>query len=236
MTRKRRTKDEHIQEKKEIEEQFHAPKEIKFKPLTKGQEDYIIAISENTVTFCDGPPGTGKTMLAVGMACQYLEQGRVEKIFIARPAVQASKNGIGFTPGTIEEKIAPYMIPVMEYLQMFLGHKLKDYLERKIIVLEPLEFLKGRSFHKTFMILDESQNGAKEGVKMFVSRMGKDSKVIVAGDRNQKDIYDNGFSFIFDRLHERPIKNFATVVMTKDDIVRNPLLKDFLDLFEDIYG
>lgn len=212
---------------------------INLKPKTQNQEDYIRCLVENDVVFCSGPAGTGKSHLAIGLACQYLQEGKVDKILVARPAVEASgkKGGLGALKGYLWDKIEPYMQPAVEHFEQFLGEtKLQALKEKEVIQFEPLEFLRGRNYHQTFMILDESQSATLDQLIMFVSRMGRRSKVAVLGDPHQTDIpkageYGTDLEYMVDKVIKAELPNFGACQLTHADIIRNPILAPFLQLF-----
>jgi len=158
------------------------------KPKTKNQEEYIKAIEKNDVTFCTGPAGTGKTAVAVGIACDYLLDKRVEKLVVTRPVIESGR-GLGFLPGTFEEKIHPYLIPVLEEMEFRLNtNRVQAYRDEGKIEVVPLEYMRGRNFHNCFVVLDEAQNATFEQLKMFVTRIGWDSKAVINGDIDQTDL------------------------------------------------
>jgi phosphate starvation-inducible PhoH-like protein len=158
------------------------------KPQTKNQASYIRDIAENDITFCTGPAGTGKTAIAVGMACEYLLEGRIEKVIITRPIIESGR-GIGFLPGSAMEKVHPYMVPVIEEMEEYLGKEaLHRYRSTDVIQVCPLEYMRGRNFHNAFVILDEAQNCTIKQIKMFITRIGKNSKVVLNGDIDQVDL------------------------------------------------
>ena len=138
----------------------------KLKPKTRNQSDYIISMSENDVTFCSGPAGSGKTAVAVGLACEYILNNKVEKIVITRPVVESGR-GIGFLPGSLVEKVHPYMVPIIEEMKLYLGVETFNTMRStNEIEICPLEYMRGRNFHSTFMILDEAQNATFEQIKI----------------------------------------------------------------------
>jgi phosphate starvation-inducible PhoH-like protein len=202
------------------------------KPLvakTNGQHDYIRAICENDIILATGPAGTGKTAVAVGMAAQAILRGDVEKIIITRPCVEANgkmNNNFGALPGELEEKIAPYLKPAFEELEKFLGREaFLKFRYAKQIEVSPLEFMRGRNFHNAFMILDEAQNCTAEQLKMFITRMGDDTKVCINGDTNQTDLRHGGITdleVVCDKLDG--IEGIAIVELNESDIVRNPMI------------
>jgi len=202
----------------------------KFKSKTKNQTSYIEDISENDVTFCYGPAGTGKTAVAVALACQYLSEGRIDSIVLTRPIIQTGK-GIGFLPGSLEDKINPFLVPLLEELEVHLGsHVVKQLIVDEVIKLCPLELMRGRNFHGSFMILDEAQNAEWDQIKMFLTRMGRDAKCVITGDINQTDIYHCDLSGMMEKLEG--INGVAVSELTKDDIVRNGIIGRILNALE----
>jgi phosphate starvation-inducible PhoH-like protein len=160
----------------------------KLSPKTNNQADYIRTISESEVTVCIGPAGSGKTAVSVGMACEYILSDKVKKIIITRPVVESGK-GLGFLPGTFDEKIHPYLVPVLEEMNLYLGRdSVKSLREKGLIEVCPLEYMRGRNFHNSFMILDEAQNCTYEQIKMFLTRIGRNSKAVLNGDLDQSDL------------------------------------------------
>ena len=158
------------------------------RPKTRNQENYMGQINRSDVTFCSGPAGSGKTSVSVGMACEYLIEKKVDKIIITRPVVESGR-GLGHLPGTLVEKINPYLIPILEEMNQYLTKSTVEmYRNRNIIELCPLEYMRGRNFHNCFMILDEAQNATFEQIKMFITRIGKDSKAVINGDLRQSDL------------------------------------------------
>jgi len=167
------------------------PKRRTLKPKTDNQARYIQQMSESDLTFCSGPAGSGKTNVAVGLACQYLLEQKIEKIIITRPVVETGR-GLGHLPGTLIEKINPYLIPILEEMNLYLTKMAVDsYISRNVIELCPLEYMRGRNFHNCFMILDEAQNATFEQIKMFITRIGRRSKAVINGDLHQSDLRDN---------------------------------------------
>ena len=167
---------------------YNSQNRKKLLPKTNNQTDYIRTISESEVTICVGPAGSGKTAVAVGLACEYILSGKVKKIIITRPVVEAGK-GLGFLPGTFDEKIHPYLVPVLEEMHLYLGKDMvKSLKEKTLIEVCPLEYMRGRNFHNSFMILDEAQNCTYEQIKMFLTRIGRSSKAVLNGDLDQSDL------------------------------------------------
>ena len=204
------------------------------KPKTKNQEDYVRAIGANDVCFCTGPAGTGKTAVAVGLACDYLLDKRVEKIIVTRPVIESGR-GLGFLPGTFEEKIHPYLVPVLEEMQYRLNSsRVEAYREQGKIEVVPLEYMRGRNFHNCFMILDEAQNATFEQLKMFITRIGWDSKAVINGDIDQTDLLNKdrgGLEEFLERLED--IVGVGIAELTDEDIIRNPIISKVLNALYD---
>lgn len=204
------------------------PKKKKLQPKTENQADYIRDMSENDITFCSGPAGSGKTAVAVGLACEYFLQNKIEKIIITRPVVESGR-GLGYLPGNLNEKIAPYLVPVVEEMKLYLGRETYNSA-RSVNAIEicPLEYMRGRNFHNTFMILDEAQNATYEQIKMFLTRIGLGSKAVINGDVGQTDLRgcDGGLDSCMDRLEG--INGVAICELTTDDIVRNGIISKIL--------
>ena len=190
---------------------------------TENQKDYIRSIIDNHITFCTGPSGTGKSFIAAGIAAEHLQKDKIESIIVTRPLVCTGKD-IGSLPGELNEKIKPYLQPMEENLKYFLGRdKFGLYFNTRRIRFEPLETMRGSTFHNAYMILDEAQNCTLEQIKRFITRMGENSKVIINGDTKQTDLFrDNGLPYCLDRL-----KNLNGVGICKldySDIQRNGIL------------
>jgi len=204
------------------------PKKI-LKPKSKNQAIYIKSMMDNDVTFCSGPAGSGKTALAVGLASQFLLDGTVEKIIITRPVVESGR-GLGFLPGTLTEKILPYLIPIIEEMKLYLGSDTFNLSKsQNIIEMCPLEYMRGRNFHNAFMILDEAQNATFEQIKMFLTRIGMGSKAVINGDLTQTDLNDyteGGLNECMTKLEA--IDGVAICRLFGSDIVRNKIIADIL--------
>lgn len=202
----------------------------RLKPRSINQKDYIRTVAENTVSFCQGVPGSGKTHIAVGMALEYLLDFKVKKIVITRPVVEAGEK-LGFLPGTAEEKLHPYLLPLFDEIDYFLKpqhfHKLKSSRQIEIV---PLGLMRGRSFHEAFIVADECQNASYEQLKMLLTRIGIDSKMVLTGDLEQSDLQENrrnGFYDIIQRL--QGVHNIGFSHLEVSDIVRNPIIADMVD-------
>ena len=199
---------------------------------TENQKNYIRGIVENNIIFCSGPAGSGKSFIAAGIASDHLHKGTIEKIIITRPLVCTGKD-IGSLPGELQEKINPYLVPMKENLKHFLGawNYNKYYSEGKIL-FEPLEMMRGRTFHDTYMILDEAQNCTFDQIKMFVTRMGQDSKVLINGDIKQTDL-NRGRSGLESCMHKLSnIEGVSVCELTHGDIQRNDLIARVLRVLE----
>lgn len=198
-------------------------------PRTKNQAAYIRSIAENDVTLCSGPAGSGKTMIAVGLACEYLISGKIDKIIVTRPIIESGR-GMGYLPGTMLEKIHPYLIPVLEEMEAFLGKEMvAEYRSKNKIEICPLEFMRGRNFHDSFMILDESQNCTMDQLKMFITRIGIHSKAVLNGDVQQTDLPEytkDSFKNCIDSL--RQLDGVAICELKNEDIVRNKIIASIL--------
>jgi phosphate starvation-inducible PhoH-like protein len=202
-------------------------------PKTKAQSLYIQSIKRNDITFCKGPAGSGKTAIAVAIACEYLLSGRIEKLVITRPVIESGK-GLGFLPGTMHDKVNPYMVPILEEMQQYLGRELvSQYKESNIIEICPLEYMRGRNFHNTFMILDEGQNCTFEQIKMFVTRIGINSIAVINGDTNQSDLPEytkGGLDNFIKKLDD--LDGIGVCQLSKADIQRNSLIARILERIE----
>ena len=204
---------------------------------TEGQGRYVQAMRENDVVLCIGPAGTGKTWLAVGMAVSQLRQGLVKKIVLVRPAVEAGEK-LGFLPGDIAAKVNPYLRPLFDALNdMMEAEQVKKYSENDIIEIAPLAYMRGRTLNQAVIILDEGQNTTVQQMKMFLTRMGNGSKIIVTGDLTQVDLPAGipcGLADAVKRLQN--IDNIGIVQLEKSDIVRHPLVQKIISADEVLPG
>jgi len=200
---------------------------------TENQKDYIRGIIENDIIFCSGPAGSGKSYIAAGVACDHLYRGDIDKIIITRPLICTGKD-IGSLPGELQEKINPYLVPMRENLKHFLGawNYNKFYSESRII-FEPLEMMRGRTFHDTYMILDEAQNCTFEQIKMFITRMGQNSKVLINGDIKQTDLNRgrSGLESCMNKLNH--VEGVSISELSHEDIQRNDLIAKVLRVLEE---
>lgn len=206
-------------------------KQIKCK--TVGQKHYVDAVKKNTVVFGIGPAGTGKTYLAVCLAVAALKGKQVEKIILTRPAVEAGEK-LGFLPGDLQTKVDPYLRPLYDALQEMLGlENYAKYMERGVIEIAPLAYMLGRTLNNAFIILDEAQNTTREQMKMFLTRMGEGSKVVVTGDLTQIDLPEGKKSGLKQAVSVlKGIEDIAICRLTDKDIVRHPLVMQIVRAYE----
>jgi phosphate starvation-inducible PhoH-like protein len=205
------------------------------RPKTAGQRRYVEAIRQSPITFGVGPAGTGKTYLAVAMAVLALKDKRVKRIILTRPAVEAGER-LGFLPGDIQAKIDPYLRPLYDALyDMFEGDTVEQYVENGVIEVAPLAFMRGRTLNDAFIILDEAQNTTSEQMKMFLTRMGFNSKVVVTGDITQVDLPGNVISglAVTQRILQG-IDGISFVNFSEGDVVRHPLVANIIKAYETI--
>ena len=200
---------------------------------TVGQKKYVEAIKNNTVTFGIGPAGTGKTYLAVALAVSAYKSKQVEKIILTRPAVEAGEK-LGFLPGDLQTKVDPYLRPLYDALQEMFG--LENYaklMEKGVIEIAPLAYMRGRTLSDSFIILDEAQNTTKEQMKMFLTRMGEGSKAVITGDVTQIDLPDgkkSGLKVAVEIL--KGIEDIAVINLSHKDVVRHPLVMRIIEAYE----
>jgi phosphate starvation-inducible PhoH-like protein len=206
---------------------------VKISAKTEGQAQYIEDLKNNEIVFSIGPAGTGKTYLAVAMAVDYLKKGKVQRLILTRPAVEAGEK-LGFLPGTLYEKVDPYLKPLYDSLIDFLGiEKVNFYKEKGIIEIVPLAYMRGRTLNNSFIILDEAQNSTYQQMKMFLTRIGFNSRVVVTGDITQIDLEkkkDSGLLAVSKFLTN--IKGIKFNELKKSDVVRNPLVKEIINAYE----
>jgi len=209
----------------------HRGKPLKAKTI--GQKDYVKAIKNHDITFGVGPAGTGKTYIAVAMAINSLKAKEVEKIILARPAVEAGER-LGFLPGDLQEKVDPYLRPLYDALYDVLGREATIRLkEKEVIEVVPLAYMRGRTLDNAFIILDEAQNATKEQMKMFLTRMGFNSKVIVTGDVTQIDLPRGKKSGLVDAYRVLDgVEGIAFCKLTDSDVVRHPLVRRIVNAYD----
>lgn len=202
-------------------------------PKTKNQKIYIDAIRSNDIVFGIGPAGTGKTYLAVAMAVSALTSGQVRSIILARPAVEAGEK-LGFLPGDLAQKVNPYLRPLHDALNDLLGpDKAIDFLEQDIIEIAPLAFMRGRTLSNAFIILDEAQNTTREQMKMFLTRIGFDSRAVITGDTTQVDLPVKTHSGLVQaKKILSNIEGIKFCSFSKADVVRHPLVQEIINAYE----
>ncbi len=204
------------------------------RPRTDGQARYVQSMRDNDLVFAIGPAGTGKTYLAVGMAVNQLRQNLVKRIVLVRPAVEAGER-LGFLPGDIVAKINPYLRPLLDALNDIMEpEQVKRYLENDIIEIAPLAYMRGRTLNNAVIILDEGQNTTVPQMKMFLTRMGHGSKIIVTGDVTQVDLPRQTRSGLNDAVHRLgDVERIGICYLTELDIVRHPLVQKIVAAYED---
>lgn len=203
------------------------------KPKTLGQEKYVDAIKEKTIVFGIGPAGTGKTYLAVAMAVNSFRAKEINRIILTRPAVEAGEK-LGFLPGDLQQKVDPYLRPLYDALFDMLGaENFQRYQERGNIEVAPLAYMRGRTLDDSFIILDEAQNTTPEQMKMFLTRLGFNSKMVVTGDVTQIDLPDGKRSGLVEASKIlKNIDDIETIHFTEKDVVRHRLVQDIIKAYE----
>ena len=207
-------------------------KAIKVKNVT--QFKYIETIENSTITFGIGPAGTGKTFLAVASAVKMYTDEKIKKIVLTRPAVEAGER-LGYLPGDLSQKIDPYLVPLFDSLEYFFGNETLQYLiEKRNIEIVPLAYMRGRTLNNACIILDEAQNATVSQIKMFLTRLGEDSKMIITGDETQIDLHNRDFSGLKKtRKSLSNIEEISVVEFKNSDIVRNKIVSKILEVFPD---
>ena len=207
-------------------------KAIKVKNVT--QFKYVETIENSTITFGIGPAGTGKTFLAVASAVKMYTDEKIKKIVLTRPAVEAGER-LGYLPGDLSQKIDPYLVPLFDSLEYFFGNETLQYLiEKRNIEIVPLAYMRGRTLNNACIILDEAQNATVSQIKMFLTRLGEDSKMIITGDETQIDLHNRDLSGLKKtRKSLSNIEEISVVEFKNSDIVRNKIVSKILEVFPD---
>ena len=203
------------------------------KSKTVGQKKYVDLLKKKTITFGIGPAGTGKTYLAVAIAVNAYKEKQVEKIILTRPAVEAGEK-LGFLPGDLQEKVNPYLRPLYDALQEMLGlDSFSKMMERGTIEIAPLAYMRGRTLSNAYVILDEAQNTTKEQIKMFLTRLGENSKMVITGDLTQIDLpagHTSGLKHAVKILKD--INDIGIIRLSEKDVVRHPLVQQIVKAYE----
>lgn len=206
------------------------------RPYTNGQKGYIQAIRDNDITFGIGPAGTGKTYLAVAQAVAYLKSAKISRIILVRPVVEAGER-LGYLPGDMNEKVAPYLRPLYDaFYELLPAERFDRYFEKGVIELAPLAYMRGRTLDDSFIILDEAQNTTPEQMKMFLTRLGFNSKAIITGDVTQIDLPDTKRSGLLEAI--KVLKNVGDIGIlhfTEKDVVRHRLVQAIIKAYERYY-
>lgn len=205
------------------------------KVKTVNQQKLVQAVKDNDLVFALGPAGTGKTYISVALAIRALKNKHVKKIIITRPAVEAGEN-LGFLPGDLKEKIDPYLRPIYDALnEMVPFEKLKFYMEREVIEIAPLAYMRGRTLNNAFILLDEAQNTTPMQMKMFLTRMGPESKMIVTGDTSQIDLPHNQRSGLKEAVRIlNETKGIGFVELSERDVLRHKLVRDIIAAYSQV--
>lgn len=216
---------------------LHGTRGTPIKAKTPNQQKLVQLVKENDLVFALGPAGTGKTYISVALAVRALKNKQVKKIIITRPAVEAGEN-LGFLPGDLKEKIDPYLRPIYDGLNdMIPFEKLQYYMEREIIEIAPLAYMRGRTLNNAFILLDEAQNTTPMQMKMFLTRMGPDSKMIVTGDTSQVDLPKKQSSGLNEALRIlKGVTGIGVIELSERDVIRHKLVRDIIDAYSKATG
>ncbi len=212
---------------------LYGNKGLVVKPKSPNQKKLVDSSYANDLVFALGPAGTGKTYIAVALAVRALKNREVKRIIITRPAVEAGEN-LGFLPGDLQEKLDPYLRPIYDALgDMVPSEKLRFYQENRVIEIAPLAYMRGRTLHDAFVLLDEAQNTTSEQIKMFLTRMGPNSRVIITGDQSQVDLPSKQKSGLRESLRIlKDVKGIGVVHLSGKDVVRHRLVKSIIEAYE----
>ena len=201
---------------------------------TEGQSRYLACLRDHELVFCVGPAGTGKTYLAVAMAVAELLKGKIKKIVLVRPAVEAGEH-LGFLPGDLEAKINPYLRPLLDALHDLMDYdQIRRYMGNDLIEIAPLAYMRGRTLNDAVIILDEGQNATVPQMKMFLTRMGQDARIVVTGDTSQVDLPLETVSGLADAVERlRHVPGIGVTTLDRSDIVRHPLVQAIVNAYEE---
>ncbi len=227
-------KPSYIKEQIEQDQRYQIITKLKtIYPKTKNQESFIKQLQSKDVIFAVGPAGTGKTYLAVAYGVSLFVQGKISRLILSRPAVEAGER-LGFLPGDMKEKIDPYLRPLYDALyEMMPGEEIDRKMLNNNIEIAPLAFMRGRTLNKSFIILDEAQNTLPTQMKMFLTRLGQDSKMVITGDLSQKDLPDNSKSGMQDAMEKlEKIKDIGFVHLNSSDVCRHTLVEKIINAYD----
>jgi phosphate starvation-inducible PhoH-like protein len=227
-------KPSYIKEQIEQYQKFQITTKLKtIYPKTKNQEIFLKQMKTKDIVFAVGPAGTGKTYMAVAYAVSLFVEGKINRLVLSRPAVEAGER-LGFLPGDMKEKIDPYLRPLYDALyEMMPGEEIDRKMVNNLIEIAPLAFMRGRTLNKSFIILDEAQNTLSTQMKMFLTRLGQDSKMIITGDLSQKDLPDNAKSGMQDAMEKlEKVKDIGFVHLNSSDVCRHSLVEKIINAYE----
>ncbi len=227
-------KPSYIKEQIEQDQKFQITTKLKtIYPKTKNQEIFLKQMKTKDIVFAVGPAGTGKTYMAVAYAVSLFVEGKINRLVLSRPAVEAGER-LGFLPGDMKEKIDPYLRPLYDALyEMMPGEEIDRKMANNLIEIAPLAFMRGRTLNKSFIILDEAQNTLSTQMKMFLTRLGQDSKMIITGDLSQKDLPDNAKSGMQDAIEKlEKVKDIGFVHLNSSDLCRHSLVEKIINAYD----
>jgi len=227
-------KPSYIKEQIEQDQKFQITTKLKtIYPKTKNQEIFLKQMRSKDIVFAVGPAGTGKTYMAVAYAVSLFVEGKINRLILSRPAVEAGER-LGFLPGDMKEKIDPYLRPLYDALyEMMPGEEIDRKMLNNLIEIAPLAFMRGRTLNKSFIILDEAQNTLSTQMKMFLTRLGQDSKMVITGDLSQKDLPDNAKSGMQDAMEKlEKVKDIGFVHLNSSDVCRHSLVEKIINAYD----
>ena len=227
-------KPTYIKEQIEQDQKYQITTKLKtIYPKTKNQEIFLKLMKSKDVVFAVGPAGTGKTYLAVAYAVSLFVEGKINRLILSRPAVEAGER-LGFLPGDMKEKIDPYLRPLYDALyEMMPGEEIDRKIVNNLIEIAPLAFMRGRTLNKSFIILDEAQNTLSTQMKMFLTRLGQNSKMVITGDLSQKDLPDNSKSGMQDAMEKlEKVKDIGFVHLNSSDVCRHTLVEKIINAYD----